>query len=74
MALARGSRATMSAIDREILRKEEVMNSATGCCDAGQVIQADCLEWLARQPDDSFGLVFGSPPYAMKGDRYIGHR
>lgn len=35
-----------------------------------KVIKADCLDWMAKQKDDSFDFVFGSPPYAMKGDRY----
>lgn len=28
-----------------------------------EVFQADCLEWMRRQPDNSVDLVFGSPPY-----------
>lgn len=40
--------------------------------DNWQVLAADCLAWMRDQPDDSFDLVFGSPPYAEKGQRYIG--
>lgn len=29
-----------------------------------QLIQADCLDWMRKQPDDSVDLVFTSPPYA----------
>jgi site-specific DNA-methyltransferase (adenine-specific) len=28
-----------------------------------RIDRADCLEWFAAQPADSFNLVFGSPPY-----------
>lgn len=30
---------------------------------AAEVFQADCLEWMKAQPDNSVDLVFGSPPY-----------
>jgi DNA modification methylase len=39
-----------------------------------RVDQADCVEWLNALPDDSVDLIFGSPPYAEKGERYIGGR
>src|SRR5262245_50833731 len=37
-----------------------------------EVIHADCLEWMKAQDSDSVHLVVGSPPYAEKGERYIG--
>ncbi len=36
------------------------------------IINEDCLTWFQRQPDASVALVFGSPPYAGKGERYPG--
>ncbi|PHR95781.1 MAG: hypothetical protein COA78_29575 [Blastopirellula sp.] len=39
-----------------------------------KIIQADCLEWMRKQPDNSVDLVIGSPPYAEKGLRYKGNR
>ena len=35
--------------------------------------RADSLEWMQSQPADSVDLVFGSPPYAGKGERYGGN-
>lgn len=32
----------------------------------------DASEWLVNRPDDSVDLVLGSPPYALKGERYVG--
>ena len=31
---------------------------------------ADCMDWLRDHPAQSVDLVFGSPPYAEKGERY----
>lgn len=28
-----------------------------------QVLNDDCLDWMKRQPDNSFQMTFGSPPY-----------
>jgi DNA modification methylase len=39
-----------------------------------EVIHADCLDWMNSQPADRFQFAFGSPPYAEKGERYIGGR
>ncbi|PHS04791.1 MAG: hypothetical protein COA78_16085 [Blastopirellula sp.] len=39
-----------------------------------KIIQADCLEWIRKQPDNSVDLVIGSPPYTEKGLRYKGNR
>lgn len=36
------------------------------------VQQGDCVEVMADFPPASIDLVFGSPPYAEKGERYIG--
>ena len=45
-----------------------------------EIVQGDCLQVLAGQPDDSFDLIFTSPPYAdrraktyggIKPDRYV---
>lgn len=33
---------------------------------------ADCTKELAQFDDNSIDLVFGSPPYAEKGERYLG--
>ncbi|HYT88777.1 MAG TPA: DNA methyltransferase, partial [Gemmataceae bacterium] len=33
------------------------------CGERCRVEQADCLDWLAKQPADSIDLIFGSPPY-----------
>ena len=33
------------------------------------IIQADCLEWMATQPDDSVDVIITSPPYNKKGLR-----
>lgn len=30
----------------------------------------DCLKFMRKQSDDSFAMVFGSPPYPRKGARY----
>ena len=38
------------------------------------LIRADCLEWMRKQPDNSLDFVFGSPPYPEKGLRYKGYR
>jgi site-specific DNA-methyltransferase (cytosine-N4-specific) len=35
-----------------------------------ELVEADCLEWLRARPTDSVDFVFGSPPYAGKGERY----
>jgi site-specific DNA-methyltransferase (adenine-specific)/site-specific DNA-methyltransferase (cytosine-N4-specific) len=35
-------------------------------------VRANCLKWMGKQPDDCVDLVFGSPPYAEKGERYGG--
>lgn len=35
-----------------------------------RLIHADALDALKEMPDKSVDLVFGSPPYAMKGERY----
>ena len=45
--------------------------TGNGSC---RVEAADCLTFLARQADDSLDLVFGSPPYPEKGERYPGCR
>ena len=34
--------------------------------------RGDCVERMDGMPPDSVDLVFGSPPYAEKGERYIG--
>ena len=34
--------------------------------------QGDCIELMEAMPLDSVDLVIGSPPYAEKGERYIG--
>lgn len=39
-----------------------------------EVHLGDCLTALRGMPDDSVDLVFGSPPYAGKGERYEGGR
>jgi site-specific DNA-methyltransferase (cytosine-N4-specific) len=36
------------------------------------LVTMDCLDWLRTQPDASVDFVFGSPPYAEKGERYGG--
>ena len=45
-----------------------------------EIVEGDCVEVLAGQPDDSFDLIFTSPPYAdrraktyggIKPDRYV---
>jgi site-specific DNA-methyltransferase (adenine-specific) len=36
------------------------------------LIQADCLAWMRKQPAKCVDFVFGSPPYAEKGERYNG--
>ena len=38
------------------------------------LIRADCLEWMRKQPDNSLDFVVGSPPYPEKGLRYKGRR
>jgi len=38
-----------------------------------RLIQADCLAWMRKEPDNCVALVFGSPPYAEKGERYEDH-
>lgn len=35
-----------------------------------RVCIADALEWMQARPTASVDLVLGSPPYALKGDRY----
>ena len=38
------------------------------------VIHGDCLDVLRRMPAKSVDLVFTSPPYPLKTERYIAHR
>ena len=48
---------------------ENQLEAARTRCEI-QLIHADALEWLRSQPADSVDLIFGGPPYAMKGARY----
>lgn len=40
----------------------------------GQIINADCLDWMREQPSDSVDLVFGSPPYEAARTYGIGFK
>jgi site-specific DNA-methyltransferase (adenine-specific) len=35
-----------------------------------EIVQAECLQWMKERPSDSVDLILGSPPYALKGERY----
>lgn len=41
---------------------------------SGQIINADCLDWMREQPSDSVDLVFGSPPYEAARTYGIGFK
>lgn len=40
--------------------------------DSFELVNADSLHWLNDQPTNSVDFVIGSPPYALKGERYQG--
>lgn len=42
--------------------------------EANRVINADCLDWMREQPDNSVDLVFGSPPYEAARTYGIGFK
>lgn len=56
-------------------RKEEIVLRALAEIDAEErgvsaiedtYIHADCLEWMAKQPDESFDLAIADPPWGIK--------
>ena len=71
---AKSKRDAMKVVKRKELRRQhEELGRVVGSTYSAskhQLVNAECLEWMANQLDDQFDIILTDPPYGMGADEF----